>query len=315
MKAIAIDAYKSSGSLHELPEPPLGEDAIRVAVTFAGVNPVDWKIRAGKSGQDRKPPIVLGQDFAGTVEELSGHAHAPKGARVFGCARANGSYAERTVVPNHAQDSPYAPIPDGISDQVAAALPTPGLTALGALALLEAARDTRLLIVGAAGAVGSIALQAARHRGARVTAVVQPGQAADVRALGADDIVETKESVLEAVRADGREPYDAVLDLVSDGDALKENAPLLRRGGKLVSTIHVADEQWFRAHDIVATNIVMSETPQSSPEGLTELAKLVADGIVNVGVSGERPLADAPALLDEMQAGTRPGKFVLRVSG
>jgi NADPH:quinone reductase-like Zn-dependent oxidoreductase len=314
MKAIAIDAYKTPGSLHELPEPPLGDDAIRVAVSFAGVNPVDWKIREGAMGRDRKPPLVLGQDFAGTVEAVSGRPHAERGTRVFGCARASGAYAEQTVVPNHARDSPYAPIPEGLSDELAAALPTPGLTALGSLALLEAASGTRLLIVGAAGAVGSIAVQAARHRGARVSAVVRPGQAEQVRAYGVG-VVETGDGVLDAVRAAGHEAFDAVLDLVSDRDALKQIAPLLRRGGKLVSTIHVADEEWFEAHDIAATNIVMSETPQSSPEGLAELANLVSGGIVKVALTGERPLAEAPALLDEMQAGSRSGKFVLRVRG
>jgi NADPH:quinone reductase-like Zn-dependent oxidoreductase len=312
MKALVIDESKTPGSLRDLPDPTLEDNAVRVDVSYAGVNPVDWKIRDGAVGE-RTFPLVLGQDFAGTVQDARGDAPVQIGDRVFGCARESGSYAEETVVPNDTHDSPYARIPDGLSDALAAALPTPGLTALASLATLEATRGTSLLIVGAAGAVGSIAAQTAVHRGVSVTAVVLPGQGTAMRAHGVKDVVETDGSVVDAVRKDHPELFDAILDLVSDGGTLKMNAPLLRRGGNLVTTIHVADVEWFSERGIVATNIVMNETPQSSSQTLTELANLVTEGFVKVDIAGERSLDQAASLLDEISAGKSPGKFVLRV--
>jgi NADPH:quinone reductase len=217
-------------------------------------------------------------------------------------------------LPNNLQDSPYAHIPDDLSDAVAAALPTPGLTALASLALLSVGSNTRLLIVGAAGAVGRIALQAAAHSGAAVTAVVQPGQGERISVCGAKDVVETTGSAVTALGKEHAQAFDAVLDLVSDADPLKANASLVRQGGKLVTTIHVADEPWFAARGITATNVVMNKTPQSSPSGLDELARLVTSGVVSIDTPTERPLSEAGAVLDGLKDRKLSGKFVLRVA-
>lgn len=104
-----------------------------------------------------------------------------------------------------------------------------------------------------------------------------------------------------------------MLDLVSNGDALKRDASLVAPGGKLVSTINSADEGWFREHAITATNVVMSKTPQSSAQSLDELARLIIAGKLVVKVAAERPLDDAPAVLDEVKAGRLTGKIVLHV--
>jgi NADPH2:quinone reductase len=313
MKAFVIDAFRSAGALRDQPEPALGDDGIRVAVRVAGVNPVDWKIRDGEVGP-RRFPLVLGQDFAGVVEAVSGAPHARVGERIYGIARTNGGYAEKTALPNSAQDSPYARIPDELSDAVAAALPTPGLTALASLALLDVAVNTRLLIVGAAGAVGRTALQVASHSGAVVTAVVRPGQGGQIRNCGAKDVVEAAGGAGAALGKDHAEAFDAVLDVVSDADALKANAALVRPGGKLVTTVHDADETWFAERGITATNVVMNKTPQSSQRGLDELARLVTSGVVSIDAPTERPLRDAGVVLDGLKAHQLAGKFVLRVA-
>ena len=313
MKAFVIDAFKTKGELRDQAEPPLGDDGIRVAVHVAGINPIDWKIRDGEAGP-RGFPYVLGQDFAGVVEAVSGAPHARIGERVFGCARANGGYAEETALPNKLQDSPYTRIPDDLSDAVAAALPTPGLTALASLAVLGVGPTTRLLIVGAAGAVGRIALQASAHSGAAVTAVVQSGQGEKIRGDGAKDVVETAGSAVTALGKEHAHAFDAVLDLVSDADTLKANASLVRQGGKLVTTIRAADETWFAERGLTATNIVMNKTPQSSPSGLDELARLVTSGVVSIDAPTERPLSEAGAVLDGLKDRKLSGKFVLRVA-
>ena len=313
MHAIVIDKPKEAGSLREIPEPALGAGTVLVRTTFAGVNPVDWKTREGEAGA-RHFPLVLGQDFAGVVERVgAGVSRVKAGDRIFGCARDHGSYSEKTLIPDGVQDSPFTRIPSGIEDAVAAALPTPGLTALAALDLLEVGSGTEILIVGAAGAVGGAAIQIARDRGASVTAVVRSGQAAEARDLGADELVEVSGEIVEPVRSVHPSPFGAMLDLVSSGDALKKNVSLCAPGGKLVTTIHAADEAWFRRHDVDAVNMVMSQTSASSPEGLDTLAKLVLAGKLRVRVAAERPLREAAAVLDEVQAGKAHGKIVLRI--
>ncbi|MDQ2908443.1 MAG: NADP-dependent oxidoreductase [Candidatus Eremiobacteraeota bacterium] len=312
MRAITIDRFQTPGSLRDLPEPALEPDAVLVRITCAGVNPVDWKTRDGKSGE-RSFPLVLGQDFAGVVERAGERIGRVKaGQRVFGCARDHGSYAEATLIRDGQQDSPFTAIPDGVSDEQAAALPTPGLTALASLDILGVTRGTELLIVGAAGAVGGAAVQMAHHRGARVSAVVLPGQAQTAADFGADETIEASDDLARAVRKRHPEPFDAVFDLVSDGETLKKNVPLVKKGGKLVTTIHVADEKWFADQGITATNVVMYETPQSSPQGLDELAKMVVDRALQVEVTTEKPLAQAVSVLDDVKSGKLHGKAVLR---
>jgi NADPH:quinone reductase-like Zn-dependent oxidoreductase len=315
MKAFAIDRFGTEGDVRDLPQPKLDVDSVLVRVCVAGVNPIDWKIRDGKSGS-RAFPLVLGQDFAGVVEQVGRQVTRVRaGDRVFGCARAHGAYAEETAVPDHERASPFSLIPDGLSDAVAAALPTPALTALASLSALGAGKDTTLLVVGAAGAVGTAAVQMAHLRGSRVSAYVRPGQEAALRALGAHETISSEsDDVLGSVRAQHPEPFDVILDLVSNGETLKRNAPLLRQGGKLVTTIHVADEKWFGDHGLTAINIVMNETPQSSPEGLNEVAKLALDGKLRVDVLGERALGEAGRTLDEGKAGKLSGKMLLRIA-
>ncbi len=313
MRAVTIDRFKAQGAVRDLPEPSLGPDSVLIRVTCAGVNPVDWKTRDGLVGE-REFPLILGQDFAGVVERAGERvARVKAGDRVFGCARDHGSYAEKTVIRDGQQDSPFTTIPDAVSDEQAAALPTPGLTALASLELLGVTKGTSLLIIGAAGAVGAAAVQIADGRGAEVAGVVKAGQAQQARDLGADEVIESSDDLARAVGQRHPAPFDAVFDLVSDGETLKKNVSLVKKGGKLVTTIHVADEQWFRERDIEASNVVMYQTPQSSPQGLDELARMVIDRTLSVEVATQKPLAEAPQVLDDIKSHNIEGKVVLRV--
>jgi NADPH2:quinone reductase len=312
VKALVIDRFKTPGEVRDIPEPPLQAGAVLVRIAVAGVNPIDWKVREGQAGE-RTFPLVLGQDFAGAVERTGAGVEALKpGDRVFGFAREFGAFAERTLVP---AGSPMSRIPDALGDDRAAALPTPALTALASLAALDVKPGSSLLIIGAAGAVGGAALQIAHHRGARVTAFVRPQQESDVRAFGADVVIASDQDARGAIRATTQEPFEAVLDLVSDAGKLKENAILVRPGGGLVTTIHVADGAWFSERGITATNIVLMDTPEYGVRGLDELAKMVVNGSLVVPVAGEKNLAEASELLDGMRAGQVSGKYVLRIDG
>jgi NADPH2:quinone reductase len=310
MKAVVIDRAGERGRLANIPAPTPGPGDAVVRVTYAGVNPIDWKVRDGHAGQIERFPFVLGQDFTGVVESAGSDVRSvAAGDRIFGVARGSGSYVEQTVVRENVAASPFTRIPDGVDDATAAALPTPLLTALGALEMLNVVGGTRLIIAGAAGAVGSAALQMARARGAEITAIVKSDQLERVRALGASSAVDEAAGIASL----GDAKFDAVLDLVSDGETLKRYNTVLRPGGALVTTIHDADVEWFAARDRVASNITMAQTPQSSPRGLETVARFVADGTVKVEYS-VRPMDEAPRILDDLSAGRAGGKIVLRVT-
>jgi NADPH:quinone reductase-like Zn-dependent oxidoreductase len=316
MNAVVIDSFGEPGTLRDMPTLEPAPKQVLVRVNVAGVNPADWKMRDGKMGE-RKMPMVLGQDFAGTVAWFGdGVLGFSPGERVFGIARTFGGYAEFTIGLPDAHGEPIAAIPAGVTDEQAAALPTPGLTALAALETLGVRDGTTLLVHGAAGAVGTLATQLAHARKARVIGTIKGGSADEVRELGVDDVIDTNfGTAIQGVRELVPGGVDAVLDLVStDADEVAAFASVLRPGGRLVSTNHVADEEAFKAQGFTAVNIVMNETPQSSPESLTQLAQMVADGTLVVRIAGEAPIARAADILDEGKSGHLKGKMVLRVA-
>ena len=161
-------------------------------------------------------PFVVGIDFAGVIEHVpTGERELRPGDRVFGMARTHGAYAAYTAVAPGVQTEPLARIPDGVTDQQVAALPVAGITALGALQLLGAAADQRLVIMGATGGVGGYAVQMAHARGAHVIATVR-GDADEARRLGAEEVYDAKAGeVIDALRASHPDGVDAILDLVN----------------------------------------------------------------------------------------------------
>jgi NADPH:quinone reductase-like Zn-dependent oxidoreductase len=312
MKAATIERFSTPAHVHEIATPELEDNAVVLRVTAAGVNPIDWKNRDG-DGEKRAVPLTLGQDFAGVIERVGVRVRRVKaGDRIFGCARDHGSYAEFTTIRDDQHDSPFAIIPPNVSDAQAAAIPTPVLTALAALEATGVQAGTELLIVGGGDSVGSAVIQLARLREARITAFVKAGQEDEARRAGADLAVSTDAAPVPAIRSAHPAPFDVVIDLVSEADALKAEATLLKRDGVILTTIHVADEAWFREHALRAINITLAETPQSSPAALKAMARLVGDGSLVLNVPTERPLDDANAVLDGIKAGEISGKVILR---
>lgn len=288
MKAFAIDRFGDSGSIHELPTPAVSDNEVLVRVVAAGVNPIDWKIRDGIRG-DRSFPLVLGQDFAGLVVATGPQVRRyAVDDRIFGTARKYGTFAEYTVVPEESPDDPSAKIPDDVGDADAAALPTAGLTALASLDVLRVAQGTLLLVNGATGGVGSFAAQIAHSRGATVVGTVHSGKEDYARSLGIDvPVPYDRVNVVESLTQRYPNGVDALLDLVSDAEAIKRIGGLVRRGGAVVSTIYVADVEWFENRGVTAANIVLNKTPESSHRGLRELVKMVEAGTVRVDISEE----------------------------
>ena len=209
----------------ERPEPGPTEVLVRVAA--AGVNPVDWKTRAG-GGFLREPPFTVGWDVAGVVEAVGfGVTWLAPGDRVFGMPRfprEAACYAEYVVSPSRH----LARIPDGLSDVEAAAVPLAGLTAWQALVDTAAVgEDSRVLVLGAAGGVGHFAVQIAKARGAWVAGTSSRAKHAFLQEVGADEAIDRTEPI--PIR-----DVDVVLDAVG-GETGIGALPAVRDGGVLVT--------------------------------------------------------------------------------
>lgn len=316
MRAYMFDELKQPGSLRDVAVPACGPSEIRIRVTRAGVNPIDWKIRSGEAGAF-PTPRVAGQDVAGVVEAIGSAVKGfAVGDRVVACARSHGGYAELTVIGVDAHGEPVSKIPNGVGDTVAAALPTPGLTALGALDALDVGKGTVVLILGAAGAVGAIAVQLATKRGATVLATVKGSGASDVRMFGAEMVIDSGDAaeIVAQVRDAYPDGIATVLDLVSDGEQLKVLASVLKPGGKILTTVHVGDEPWFSERGYTAINFSMADSPDASPAGLDTLTAAVKDGSLRIDIAAERPLDDARSLLDSGAGHALHGKTVLTLN-
>jgi len=228
-------------------------------------------------------------------------------------ARTHGSYAEYTAAAPGATLEPVARIPDGVTDDQAAALPIPATTALRTIDLLEVTAGQQVVVMGATGGVGGYAVQMARSRGAHVIATVR-GDADEARRLGAEEVYDSQAGdVIAVLRAAHPDGVDAVLDLVNGPDAIRRDAEVIRPAGRLVSTIFAADEGWFAQRQITAHNHASSANPLISPQGLATVAQMLADGTITARIRSTAGLDAAGQILDDLRHGGLRGKAVIRL--
>jgi NADPH:quinone reductase-like Zn-dependent oxidoreductase len=318
MRAFAVRSFGEAPAIQDLPI-PAADGAFLIRVKYAGVNPIDYKLVERLTAASTYP-FILGTDFAGVVERVPpGERDLRAGDRVFGMARTHGSYAEYTAVAPGVKTEPLARIPDGVSDEQAAGLPVAAITALGSLELLRVTVGQHLVVMGATGGVGGYAVQMARSRGAHVIATVR-GDAAEARQLGAEEAYDAGAcNVLAALHAVHPGGVDAVLDLVNGSDVISRDVEILKPGGSLVSTIHAADEKWFAERHITAYNIGPSSTPgpganpSSSPQGLSAVARMAAEGTITVRIGSTVGLEGAGQMLEKLRSGGLHGKAVIRI--
>ena len=283
MRAFAVQSFGEAPAIHDLPVPSR-EGAFLIRVSYAGVNPLDSRLLERLTA-DSTYPFVMGIDFAGVVEHVpAGESDLKAGERIFGMAHTHGSYAEYTAVAPGMKADPVARIPDGVSDEQAAALPTSGVTALRSLDLLGVSAGQRLVVMGATGGVGGYAVQMALSRGAYVIATVR-GDAEEARRLGAEDVYDTNTTdVIDALR----KSYRTVSTRSSISSTVQTRYAATPRfsspGARLVSTIFAADEAWFAKRNITAHNHASSNNPLLSPQGLREVARMLADGTITARI-------------------------------
>jgi NADPH:quinone reductase-like Zn-dependent oxidoreductase len=312
MRAFAVRSFGEPASVQDLPVPTADVEVL-IRVRFAGVNPLDNNL-LGRLTATSSYPFVVGIDFAGVAERVPpGALGLRDGDRVFGMARTHGSYAEYTAVAPAALMEPLARIPDGVADDQAAALATPAVTALRTVDVLEVTAGQQVVVMGATGGVGGYAAQMARSRGARVLATVR-GDVDEARRLGAEEVYDSRVvDVIDALHADYPDGVDAVLDLVNGPDAIRRDAEVIRPGGHLVSTIFAADEGWFSERQITAHNHASNKNPLISPQGLTTIANMLAEGTITARIGSTVDLAGTAQVLDDLGRGRLRGKALIRL--
>jgi NADPH:quinone reductase-like Zn-dependent oxidoreductase len=211
MKAVQFTQFGGPEVLEivELPDPHPADNQIRVAVRAVGVNPIDWKVRSGAMGGEL--PMRTGQEAAGVVDEVgSAVSDVAPGDEVFGSVDGSGGAAELALMVD------YAPIPAGLDFAGAAALPVAVETATRTLDLLGVTEGRSLLINGAAGAVGSAAVQLAVARGARVIGTASESNHEYLRSLGAEATT-YGDGLVDRVRALWPDGVDRALDAAGGG--------------------------------------------------------------------------------------------------
>jgi NADPH:quinone reductase len=312
MRAVAVTEYGGEPAVTELPKPEAAPEKIIVRVEAAGMNPVDSSIASG-AYKDLMPatfPLVLGVDVAGVVEAVGeGTAGFEVGDRVFGQLLipplgSTGTYAEFVSVP---KDAPVAKVPQSMDSVTAASLPTAGGTALQIAESLLLEGKT-MLIVGAAGGVGSFLTQFAVRAGARVIANVAARDSARVREYGAVETVDHHtDNVRDAVAALSPDGIDVLVDLANGADEFANLASLVRGGGTALTTLYVADVDSLAARGITGVNFAY----QASRPLLARLADAVAtDGVVPPPLETVG-LDEVPQVLRGSGRGARPAKTVI----
>jgi NADPH:quinone reductase-like Zn-dependent oxidoreductase len=286
------------------PEPGPGE--VLVKVEAAGVGPWDGWIRAGKSALPQPLPLTLGSDLSGEIVAVgSGVSELRVGDQVYGVTnpRFIGAYAEYAV----ASAAMVSNKPTSLTHVDAASVPVVAVTAWQALfdhAHLEAGQT--VVIHGAAGNVGSYAVQLARHAGVQIIAAVSTGDISTVRNLGANTVIDYRTQRFEEEVRDA----DAVIDLVG-GETQTRSFQVLRRGGKLISAVSNPDQQLAERHGVEASFFLVNVMSRY----LTKIARLVDGGKLRTHVGAVLPLAaarEAHLMLERVRPQPK-GKIVLAV--
>ncbi|MDG4532161.1 NADP-dependent oxidoreductase [Streptomyces sp. AV19] len=303
------DAFGGPEVLKEvrLPVPAPGPGQVLVRVRAAGLNPTDWKHRAGPAFLG-EPPFVLGWDVSGVVEEagLGVTPHRP-GDEVFGMLPhpyGAGAHAEYAVGPARA----FVRKPDGVGHVQAGALPLAALTAWQALVdVAQLAPGQRVLVHAAAGGVGHLAVQIAKARGAYVIGTASAARHAFLRGLGADGTIDYRATDFATAVRD----VDVVLDTIG-GDYRERSLRTLRRGGVLVSLQPYGRRELAAAAEPfgVRAEVMIVESDHA---GMAAVARLVEKGKLRAEIAGTFPLADAARAHAAGETGRTAGKLVLTV--
>lgn len=304
-KAIRVHQYGEADvlQLEEIvrPEPLAGE--VLIHVRYAGVQPIDWKIRKGwmQSVFPMTFPYIPGFSISGIVEKVgSGVTQFQAGQAVFGMTF-SGAYSEYTI----SKINNLVPIPEGVSLEDAVMITSGASTAWKALFSeggLQAGQ--KVLIHAAAGGVGQFAIQLAKWRGAEVIGTASTGNVEFVRSLGANQVIDYQKTAFEEVVND----VDLVVD-AAGGDTLERSWSVVKKGGTLVSLVQPLSQE--KARDLGIQ--VHFNTGEVTVENLRTLAQLMADGTIKAEIEKIYPLYEATEAHKKSESGHARGRILLQV--
>ncbi|TCN37294.1 NADPH:quinone reductase-like Zn-dependent oxidoreductase [Kribbella orskensis] len=278
-RALAIAERDEKPAIQEVPAQIPEAGQVRVAVEAASVNGIDAATAAGYLW-DLMPhtfPVTLGRDFAGLVQAVGdGVTNVQVGDRVAGVitgmALGKGAIADSATV----DAGTTAVIPEAVSSAQAAGLGLVGLTATALLDALKLTADDTVLVSGATGGVGAVAVQLAAATGAKVIGTARPGAAEFVRGLGAHEVVDYTADLGAAVQVVAPDGVTAVVHAAGDPATL---AGVLQPGGRLASALGATPEQAGR-DDVT----VLTAMADATSEQLTKLLEATANGSLQVPV-------------------------------
>ena len=304
MKAVVINEYGDNSVLQytdlERPEPKEGE--VLVKVHAAGVNPVDWKIRGGMGQRlGLTLPVVLGGEIAGTIEAVGTSVeNFREGDAVYGIIK-SGAFAGYAI----ARAADIVLKPSSLDFTHAAAVPLGALTAWQAIFdLANLGQGQKILITGASGGVGSLAVQLAKAKGAHVTGTASGRNAEFVRGLGVDEFVDYTQQPFEEVVKE----MDVVFDTVG-GDTFQKAFYTLKKGGFLVTSVAFPADEAQRFG-------VSAARVQCKPnaEQLAAIRDLVEAGKLKAHVATVLPLAEIKQAFELSESRRTRGKIVLQIA-
>ncbi|WP_248910300.1 NADP-dependent oxidoreductase [Halocatena marina] len=293
----------------DAPRPEPLDDEVLVRVHAAGINPVDWRIRQGMPMVSMLPenpfPLILGMDVSGVVEQVGVSVTGfESGDAVFGVNGFPelGSYAEYSAT----STEQLAPKPESLDHGEAAGVPVVTQTAWQALfEYADCTADQRVLIHGAAGGVGHMAVQLAKWKGADVIATASGYSEEYLRNLGVDEFVNYREERFEAVIDD----VDIVVDTIG-GETQERSVDVLTENGVLVSVVGQPSGALAGEHDI---DVAVVSGRSNTPSLLTTISELIDAGEVRPTISAEIPLENTSRAHEVGETEHVQGKLVLRV--
>ena len=310
MRAIVLEDFEGGPRLREVPIPQItAPNELLIRVQASSINAFDLAVAGGrlKGMMEHRFPVVLGKDYAGTVEAIGPEvSRFAVGDQVFGVLMkpvlGDGTFAEYVTVP---ESSGIAKVPAGLALQAAGALGLSGTAAVMSVAAIAPAAGETVLISGATGGVGACAVQLAAGRGAQVIATALPGDQADfVRSLGATHTVDYRGDLAAAVRAIRPGGVDGAIHLAGDGLQLAE---LLVPDGRIASTLGFGPDQ-LGGRQVRATSIMAVPDPAL----LERLAADVAAGRLSVRIQRTYRLEQVPEALADFAAG-KLGKLAITI--
>jgi NADPH:quinone reductase-like Zn-dependent oxidoreductase len=318
MKAAVHDRYGDADVIYmdNRPVPAIADDEVLIQVEAAGLDRGTWHLLTGQpyavrlaTGPRRPREAVLGRDVAGRVVATGSAVHGLSvGDPVFGVA--TGSFAEYAK----AKERKLARRPDALSPVEAAVLGISGMTALQAVDAAQATANSKLLVIGASGGVGSYAVQIAHGRGAHVTGVSRGAKTDFVRSLGAEQVVAYDTAPAE----DWGGPYDAIIDTGGDTALSRLRTMLAPRGTLVIVGGEGGDAVTGMGRQLHARilspfvgqglTFIVNRERQAD---LERLADLVTDGIVKPAVETVYPLDQAADAVRHLVSGRAKGKIAI----